>query len=412
MKLTRKRVLMGVGSVLALLVFFVAGGLAGFAVGQNAPPGFATASLTTDGLGSAKSNSQLWKPFWQTYQYITRDYYGRPVNQEKLMNGAAEGLASSVGDPYTMYLPPKQQKELQSEMSGQFEGIGVYVEVKDKQFVVVSPIDNSPAQKAGIKSGDVILEVNGKPITGMDQMKVVNMIRGPKGTPVTLTIQRDGRKPFKVRVVRNEIQVPQVTYKRVDGDVGYIRISIFGDKTVQELDSALRQAKQDHVRGIILDLRDNGGGWVDAARSTVGRFLPNGVAFYEDESKGPGGEQPVSVETGSVSAYKLPMVVLVNGGTASASEITAGALQARDRAKLVGERTFGKGSEQEVEGLSNGGSVHVTIAHWLTPDKVDINHKGLKPDYVVKTSSKDQETSGPQFRKALEVLKSEIARQG
>lgn len=402
-----------VAAVLAIAaIFFVGGGAAGYAVGMTTSGGGPlTSSLNSDTKGSDTTKSDVWKPFTETLKHINNEYYGRPVDQEKLVNGAASGLTSNLGDPFSNYFPPKQQKILDNDMKGQFEGIGIYVQVKNKQFVVVAPIDGSPAKKAGLKPKDIILAVDGTKITGMDQNKVVNMIRGPIGSKVTLLIKRGDREPFTVKVERAKIQVPQVNYKLVDGDIAYIQITIFGDKTVDELRDAIKHAHQDHAKGIILDLRNNGGGWVNAARETLGMFLSDGVAFYEDTSQGPGGEQPVDVINGSVHAYDLPLVVLVNHGTASASEITSGALSDRGRAKLVGEKTFGKGSEQSVYNYDNGASLHITIAHWLTPDKHDINGKGLTPDYVVKSSSKDDDTSGPQFDKAMQVLKGMIEKQ-
>lgn len=398
-------------ALLTLAAFFFGGGVAGYVYGRaEASPG-SMASLPTDSGGGGISEEELWKPFRETYELIHERYYGRPVDREKLVHAAAEGMVGSLGDPYSSYLPPQQRQAVQEDMQGRFQGIGVYVEVteKEKQFKIVAPIDGSPAARAGLKRGDVILKVNGEPITGQDQAVVISRIKGPEGTSVRLTIRRGDRKPFDVTVERARIEVRQVEYELVDGDIAYISASIFGDKTTRELDAALQRAKRDNAKGVILDLRNNGGGWVDAAREMLGRFLPNGVALYEDPTEEPGGESAQDVITSdTVRAYDLPLVVLVNKGSASASEIVAGALQARDRAQLVGDVTFGKGSEQSVNPLSGGSSAHITIAHWLTPDRVDIHGKGLKPDVRVKSSEKDDGPKGPQFRKALEVLRSRI----
>ncbi|MDQ3856232.1 MAG: S41 family peptidase [Chloroflexota bacterium] len=396
------------GAVLALILFFLVGGLAGYLYAHERGIGTTTAALPVDTGKGDKSREDRWKPFWQTYDLIKKEYYGRPVDEQKLIDGAAEGMVQSLGDPYTSYLPPQQNEEAREELRGRFEGIGVYVDVKDKQFVIVAPIDGSPAAEAGLKRGDIILAVNGKSIAGMDQQDVIRMIRGPKNTTVLLTIKRGNQKPFDRKVRRDEIEVPQVTYKRVDGNIGYIDVNIFGDQTTPELDAALKRAQQDKVKGIILDLRDNGGGWVEAARNMVGRFLPDGVVMYEDKTRGPGGEEALNVLKGDVEAYKTPLVVLVNKGTASASEIVSGALQARHRATLVGDVTFCKGSEQLVHTLEGGSSAHITVAHWLTPAKVDIHGKGLRPNLVVKTSANDVEDSGPQFQRALTTLRAEI----
>lgn len=397
-------------AAVVLIAFFGSGGVLGYMYGRGDVPALAAAGTPLEGGPPASPSAaagDLWKPFWETYNLINSQYYGRPVDQQKLMQGAAEGMMSSLGDPYSSYLPPQQNKAVQESMSGQYEGIGVYVDYKNKEIVIVAPIPGSPAEKAGLKRGDVIIAVNGQSVVGQDAQQVVTKVRGPANTSVTLTVRR-GNETLDRTIMRQAINVPQVVYKKVAGNLAYIQITIFGDKTTSELDKALQQAQQDGAKGIILDLRDNGGGWVDAAREVLGRFLPNGVALYEDRTQGPGGERPLNVIPGSVKAYDTPMVVLVNKGTASASEIVSGALQARGRAKLVGEQTFGKGSEQSVNTLSGNASVHITIAHWLTPNKVDIHGKGLAPDVVVKTGEKDVEDAGPQFNAAVKLLQTSL----
>ncbi len=411
MTLRVNRWVLGVVALLVLVGFFAGGGLAGYAYAARQENPAAVASLPSDSGGDNQpSEEELWKPFWETYNLINKEYYGRPADKKKLVDAAAKGMVSSLGDPYTSYLPKTQEQMLREEMQGKFEGIGVYVEVtKDKKFTIVAPIENSPAEKAGLRRGDVILAVNGENITGKDQMAIVTKIRGPKGSSVLLTIQRGKQKPFDRKVMRDTIEVAQVKYKLVEGDIAYISASIFGDKTTSELDAAIKSAKADNAKGIILDLRDNGGGWVTASQEMVGRFMKDGVVLYEDPTKEPGSEKPRNVITSqAVQAYDIPMVVLVNKGSASASEIVAGALQARGRAKLVGDVTFGKGSEQSVHDLSGGGSAHITIAHWLTPDMKDIHGKGLKPDVLVKTSAKDLDDAGPQFERAVETLRTMI----
>lgn len=396
-------------ATLALVLFFVVGGLAGYVYGRtDAGDGQTAAALATDMSNGSTADKDLWKPFFETYNHLNKEYYGRPIDKKKLVDAAAQGMISSLGDPYTSYLPPQQEQMVRNEMRGKFEGIGVYADVKNKQFTIVSAIEGSPAEKAGLRSGDVIIAVNGESITGMEQSAVITKIRGPKGTSVTLKIKRGNQVPFDVKVTRDEIDVKQVTYKLVGRDVAYISANIFGDKTTGELDKAIQQAQADGAKGIVLDLRDNGGGWVNAALEMLGRFIPNGVGMYEDPTQGPGGEKALNVRPGKVKAHDLPMVVLVNNGSASASEIVAGALQARGRAKLVGDVTFGKGSEQSVHTLTGGSSAHITIAHWLTPDKRDIHGKGLQPDVLLKSSPRDKDGEGPQFQRAVELVRSMI----
>lgn len=397
-------------TLIALVAFFGAGGAVGYLYAQDRLPitSGTRAQIPSDvGGGKVVSDEELWKPVMQTYDLIKKEYYGRPVDRQKLVEDAAQGMMKGLKDPYSSFLPPQQEKMVQDDMKGRFEGIGVYVDVnpKTKQFTIVAPIEGSPAEKAKLRRGDVIVAVNGESIVGKDQEEVITKIRGPKGTSVRLRIKRAGRAPFEVDVLRDEVQVQQVTYELKQGGIAYIDANIFGDKTTRELDEALRKAKQDGAKGIVLDLRDNGGGWVTAAREMVGRFIPKGPAMYEDRTQGPGGETPLNVAAKDLGAYETPLVVLVNKGSASASEIVSGALQARGRAKLVGETTFGKGSEQSVHPLAGGSSAHITIAHWLTPDKRDIHGKGLKPDVAVKTTLKDREDAGPQFEKAVEAVR-------
>lgn len=389
------------------IIFFVAGGAAGFAIGQYSGTNELSSALNSDAGNPTGTDSKVWKPFIETLQDINKDYYGKPVDQEKLVNGAAQGMTSKLGDPFSNYFPPAEQKSLNSDIKGEYEGIGITVQLKNDKFTIVSPIKGSPAEKAGLKPGDVILAVNGKKINGVDQQSIINRIKGPVGTKVNLLIQR-GNQEFHYSVERAKIEVPQVNYELVRGKIAYIQVTIFGDKTVDELQSAVKQAQADHARGIILDLRNNGGGWVNAAQRTLGTFLPGGTAFYESYNKADNNLKAVNVITEPENLYKLPMVVLVNSGTASASEITSGALQDRGRAKLIGTKTFGKGSEQTVYYFDNGASLHITSAHWFTPDKRSINGKGLEPDYVVKSSASDNGTSGPQFKKAVQVLTGEM----
>ncbi|MEJ7653990.1 MAG: PDZ domain-containing protein [Chloroflexia bacterium] len=242
------RWILGLAATLALLLFFVAGGVVGYMyAGDGGPNAGATASLPVDS-GSGPSKEEVWKPFWETYELVHKEFYGRPVDEKKLMNAATQGMVSSLGDPYTSYLPPAEHARAQEELRGRFEGIGVYVDVKNKQFLIVAPIEDSPAAKAGLKSGDVITAVNGEKITGLDQQVVIGKIRGPKGTSVMLTIKRGNQPLFDVKVMRDEIRVAQVKYTLIQNDIAYIDVNIFGDQTTLELDSALRQAKQDGAR--------------------------------------------------------------------------------------------------------------------------------------------------------------------
>ncbi len=308
--------------------------------------------------------------------------------RRELDYAAARGLTTDLPDVYTVFLEPVEQGAVSEELHGEYEGIGVWVEQPAGKMEIVSPIPGSPAAKAGLRSGDIIVAANGARLEGLANDDALGLIRGPAGTSVRLTIARPGQaQPFDVDVQRAAISIPSVQYTPVaDGKIAWIQLTIFGDQTTAQLDQALKQAKADGVRGIVLDLRGNGGGWVTSAREVIGRFVPpdRGPALYEEDSPSPGvSPTPQSIVGGGESVYQLPLVVLVDGGSASASEIVAGALQDYGRAKLIGTHTFGKGLVQRVHDFDDGSSARITFAQWLTPHKNPIPKEGLQPDILV-----------------------------
>lgn len=321
---------------------------------------------------------------WQTLNLLQREYYGRPLDGSQLVYSAIRGMVQSVGDEYTVFLAPQQAAEVRRSFEGNYEGIGIFVELRNGLPTVVSPIPNTPADRAGLKPGDVIVAVDGRSIQAVPLDQVISWVRGPSGTQVTLTVQRPGRaETFDVTLTRQKITAPAVLAQTVDGQFAYLRLHVFNERTVPELDKALSEAMEEGRKGIILDLRNNGGGLVDSAQRTLGRFLRSGIAFYEDSDPGQGGIVEEEILTGGPKAYELPMVVLVNGFTASAAEIVAGALQDHHRAILIGERTFGKGTVQRVHDFQDGSSLRVTVAHWLTPSRRDITAQGIMPDIII-----------------------------
>jgi carboxyl-terminal processing protease len=312
---------------------------------------------------------------------------GTPFS-DQLVNDAISGMTSGLSDDYTVYLAPVEQAPVAEQMSGEYEGIGVWVDYPDGKVRVVAPMPDSPAEQAGLRANDIILTADGKSLDGLSDDDTLNLIRGPAGTQVTLTIQREGEaNPLTIAVTRAKITNPSVIYSRTgpNDSVGYIQVTVFGDKTTDELDKALQQAKDDGVTGIVLDLRNNGGGWVESAQQMIGRFVPinSGPALYEDDD--PQSEEMTSepIIGGNISDYDIPLVVLVNGGTASAAEIVTGALRDYSRATIVGEQTFGKGSVQRVHDFADGSSMRITFAQWLTPSKTVIQGVGLTPEVVV-----------------------------
>jgi carboxyl-terminal processing protease len=274
-------------------------------------------------------------------------------------------------------------------------------------MTIVAPIPGSPAEDAGIKAGDVILRIDGKSVQGMTDTDALELLKGPAGETVALDMQRAGGTPYSLDVERRKIPVPAVTYTLNEAaNVAIIKIVVFGDKTSAELDTAITAAKNDGVSGIVLDLRNNGGGWVQSAQETIGRFVPagHGAALYEDFDPSVDGdevEQPIVA--GDVSAYDIPLVVVVNNGTASAAEIVAGALHDYGRAAIVGETTFGKGSVQRVHEFEDGSSFRLTFAHWLTPDKHAIDKVGITPDFPV-DATPSSEVGDAQLDAAIQVL--------
>lgn len=327
-------------------------------------------------------------------QLIEDEYYLLPENSEEsaafwhdLEERAIQGLTQGL-DGHSTYLPPSDSEAATDALSGTYEGIGVWVSSQDGSVKIVAPVPGSPAEKAGLLSGDLIVEIDGLRTDGMDGTGAIDALVGPAGESVNLVVFRPSTSETLVfDIVRERIAYPVVNYRfDAEHQVGIIQITIFGDRTVEELDIALRQAKADGATGLVIDLRNNGGGWVEAAQATLGRFVKAtaGPALFEDFDPGvEGDETSEPIIAGEQNEFALPIVVLVNQGTASASEIVAGALRDYDRATLIGEQTFGKGSVQRVHEFDDGASLRLTFAHWLTPDRNTIEGEGLTPDEVV-----------------------------
>jgi carboxyl-terminal processing protease len=328
--------------------------------------------------------------------------------QRQLDFGAARGMTEALDDDYTVFLEPLIGAPLREELAGEFEGIGIWVVHPEGRLTITAPIPGSPAERAGLRPGDVILEADGVSLIGLENNAAMSQIRGPAGTAVELIIEREGEPhPLEFTIEREAIVIPAVVYSRLaDGDVAHITVSIFGDNTTSELDAALARAEADGVAGIVLDLRGNGGGWVTSAQEMVGRFVPEGAgpALYEDlDLEDDGNLIAEPIVAGDEAEYDLPMAVLINGGTASAAEIVAGALRDYDRATLVGEPTFGKGLVQRVHDFDDGSSARITFARWLTPDKFPIPEDGLHPHVVV--AADPEAPDDVQLERAVEIVR-------
>ena len=395
----RGKTVLSLVAVLALLFAFSLGALSSYVFlphqAGNLSPDDSGAPVPTNPVGTAPTPPPGPRPigtppanltaqmqnFYAVLDLINKESYYRPADQQKLIYGAITGMMHEVGDDYTRFETPDQNAVTTSQMAGEsFGGVGLYVELVDNLPTVAGPIPNTPAQRAGLRAHDILAKVDGRDITTLPLDEVVQLIRGPAGSKVRLTIIRGRQPAFDVELTRAIINVPQVTTEiRPDG-IAVLTVSIFGEQTTAQLDAGLRQARDQHAKGLILDLRNNGGGFVTDAQQMIGRFVSptmgqkyaDTALYYSYTRDGTDLKAQPIIRDGE-QAYDLPMVVLVNGGTASASEITSGALSDYGRAILIGEQTFGKGSVQNVHQLPDGSSARITIAHWLSPKKRDIN---------------------------------------
>jgi carboxyl-terminal processing protease len=351
----------------------------------------------------------LFVPFWEAWDFVHSRYVDQPVDDVALMRGAIKGMMDAVGDKQTYYLPPAAYESTISQLSGEYEGIGAYVDTTGEYLEIISPIEGSPAEGAGLKPGDLIVAIDGEDMTGRTPEEARQKVLGPAGTQVILTIAReDEAEPLEFSIVRAKILIASATGKMLENEIAYVDINTFGDNTSQELETVLDDLLAQNPQGVVIDLRNNGGGYLQTAIEVSSQFIDEGVVLYEQF--GDGTRDPYSA-LGNGRATDLPIVVLVNEGTASASEILAGALQDYERAQLVGVVTYGKGSVQIMSPLSGDhGAARVTIARWLTPNERLIDGIGLTPDFLVELTEEDIAAErDPQLDKAIEILLGLIA---
>lgn len=358
------------------------------------------------GYTGSQDTGGAFAPFWQTWDIVHTEYLDQPVDDTKLIQGAIDGLMRSLGDPDSSYLDPLTFEAATTSIAG-YEGIGAEVDTTGDWLTIVAPFPGSPAEKAGLKSGDQIIRIDGEDLTGVNPEAVRQKVLGPAGSHVQLTIRREGSpNPLTVEIIRGQIQPPMMDSEMLPGQTGYIHIYLFSANTGSEVASALNILMSQDPKGMILDLRGNPGGLVDSAVAVASQFLPeNTLVMIENRGK----EETRLYTNGGGLAIDIPLVVLVDKGSASASEIVAGAIQDHDRGVLVGETTYGKGSEQYWIPLVNDqGAIRVTIARWYTPNGRQISKTGLSPDYPV-TYTEDDFSAGkdPQREKAIELLKKE-----
>jgi carboxyl-terminal processing protease len=412
-------ILLGVlaGSVLTAGIF-TSGVMAGYFVGQSTNQGIVSflpetfreqlpeGVITTDYDDSAPDNAnELFAPFWEAWDIVHQEYVDQPVDEEAMMRGAIEGALNALGDQHTTYMDPSTYEQANIPLQGSYEGIGAWVDTNAEYLTIVSPMPGSPAEQAGLEPGDRVIAVDGEDVTGIDANIVIRSVLGPAGTTVNLTIAREGESELlEFEIVRAEIDVPSVGSEILEDDIGYIQLFSFSNETSGDLRSAINDLEDQGMTALILDLRGNGGGFLFSAIDVTSEFIEEGLVLTE--RFGDGTEETYEA-SGRGLATDIPLVVLVNAGSASASEIVAGAIQDYERGLLLGETTFGKGSVQNWIPLDDDqGAVRVTVARWYTPDDRQINEEGLQPDVVVEFAEDDFETGAdPQLDEAIAIIK-------
>ncbi len=384
---------------LLMITLLTLGFSAGYVFGQSPIAPIALFSPQTE---MPKGVDETFAPFWEVWELVHTRYYEQPVDDAALTEGAIDGMLAVLDDPHTRYLSPQDEAATRERMDGEFQGIGATVESVDGAITIVSPIDGSPAETAGILPGDILREADGVALTGMDLLDAVMRVRGPAGTAVSLLIERNGEF-LTLEIVRDVIELISARGEMLDEGLAYIRITQFGNQTAKELAEALTTVMAENPTGLILDLRRNPGGGLDTVVEIADQFLPEGIVLEEEFGDG---RINTFESTENGLAEEIPMVVLIDEGSASASEVLAGAIRDRERGILIGQTSFGKGTVQTWHSLSNGGGVRITIARWLTPNASWIHEDGIEPDYVITIPEVDnpEDFEDTQLQAAIDYL--------
>lgn len=405
----KKRILAAVLIVAAVAALLGSGFLLGFRVGKKFPQIIIVKGVQNIEPGG-KSNIDFGA-FWQAWQVINDAYLkNADVGDGDKLRGAIKGLVGSLQDPYSEFFSPQDNKKFREDIQGNFGGIGAELGIRKNQLVVIAPLKNTPASQAGLMPADQILKINSSSTDGITIEKAVSMIRGPENTAVTLVIFREGwDKPKEFKITRANIVVPTIDAETVDNDIAHISLHSFNANAEFLFYQAVVKLLAGGSRGIILDLRNNPGGYLEVAGNLAGWFLPRGALVVSEVGRTTGTREFRA--SGNAALKDFPAVVLINGGSASASEILAGALRDQRRIKLVGETSFGKGTVQELESLKDGSAIKLTVAHWVLPSGQILENGGLKPDVEIKMTDEDiAKKRDPQLQKAIEILKSGISR--
>ncbi|MBM3129283.1 MAG: S41 family peptidase [Chloroflexi bacterium] len=383
-----------------VLVVLVAGAFAG---GYGSSRALFPPALPPDGGAPPEWKSSI-AVFWEAWNYVHQDYYKMPLNGDTLVNGSVGGMVDALGDPHTTFVDAKRAELVRTNMQGSFEGIGATITMREGRLTIVSIIKNSPAERAGLRAEDIILQVDSKVIQNMDVTEAVMLIRGPKGTQVKLHILRAKQDPFIVEITRDTIRTPFVESKMIENtQIAYLRLNEFGATAPNEVSAALRELLAQNPSGLILDLRSNPGGYLPVSIDVASQFLrANQPVLVVKDKKG--NADNYRAKSGGL-ATNIPLVVLIDAGSASASEIVAAALKDHKRATLLGVKTFGKGSVQHVYTLSDQSQLNVTIARFFSPNGSEINDVGVTPDIEVKLTEEDIAAKrDPQLDAAVKLL--------
>lgn len=404
-KTLRATLLVITGLVAGLVIFssgFVAGHYTAGASFTRFMPG--TPYLFSGEGGTPADLNAQFAPFWEAWNIVHQEYVDQPIDDQKLAYGAIKGMVQALGDAHSGYDTPDEANILLSDTTGSLEGIGAEVAAQGSAVQIISPLPGSPAEAAGLLPGDLIIGVDGEDTTGQDLSTVISKVRGPAGSQVVLKIIRTGQSdPMTFTIIRAKITIPSVESKTLDANIGYIKINSFGETTVTEFNTQLKALMDKNPTGLVLDLRNNPGGYRDAAIAIASQFIGDGPIMFQ--KYGDGRLEEFDAQPDGL-ALKVPLIVLVNAGSASASEIVTGALQDDARAKVLGEQSYGKGTVQDWHPLSNNeGSVRITIARWLTPKQRTIDKTGITPNVVVALTADDRAANrDPQLDAAVKLL--------
>lgn len=398
----------GFGQKNTVFIIVVIGLIISFGFGFSVGRGQST-PVYLDGV----SGIDLGKPvgvdfslFWDAWRVVQEKFATKePLNVQSMVYGAISGMLESLDDPYTVFMNPEDSKKFFDDLQGSFEGVGMEIGIRNKQLQIISPLEGTPAKRAGVRAGDRIVKIGDAVTDGMSVEKAVSLIRGPKGTSVILSLFREGWEETKeFAIVRDVIVIPSLEWE-LKGDVAYIKLFQFSEKAGRDFRKASQEIVASQAKSIVLDVRNNPGGFLDVAVDIAGWFVERGSVVVTEELKDTS-EQRVHQARGSAALLSYPVVVLINEGAASASEILAGALRDDRGILLVGKQSFGKGSVQEIQDFRDNSSLKVTIAKWLTPKGTVIQDIGLKPDIEVEKTPEDEDKGlDPQLDKALEVVK-------